>query len=55
MYKKQVSLSIAKELQRYDHLREDYKMERWGSLLRIQKMLTREMDRIIIEEESNYD
>ena len=44
-YKKGVSLTIAQELQRYDHIREDFKMEKMGSLLRIQEMLTNEMSK----------
>ena len=43
-YKKGVSLTIAQELQRYDHLREDFKMEKMESLLRIQKMLSSEIE-----------
>ena len=40
-YKTELPLRMAKELQRYDHLKPEFKLE---SLQRIQAMLNKEMD-----------
>ena len=40
-YKSELPLRMAKELQRFDHLKDEYKLE---SLLRVQEMLNKQLE-----------